>query len=102
MAKKYTDDPAFRRFKKQLFHGAMSRILSSLKTGMTVPQVLKCADGHFRHVVFGIGPYIADYPEQVLISGIVQNWCGRFVFVHTHLVFKNVSRLIYRQVYSIS
>ena len=95
MAKKYTDDPAFRRFKKQLFHGAMSRILSSLETGMTVPQVLKCADGHFRRVVFGIGPYIADYPEQVLISGIVQNWCGRFIFVHTHLVFKNVSRLIY-------
>ncbi|KIL00125.1 hypothetical protein PAXRUDRAFT_8417 [Paxillus rubicundulus Ve08.2h10] len=25
------------------------------------------------------GPYIADYPEQVLISGIVQNWCGRCI-----------------------
>ncbi|KAF9234302.1 hypothetical protein BU15DRAFT_90031 [Melanogaster broomeanus] len=78
-AKKYTNDPAFRHFKKQLFHGAMSRILSSLKTGMTVPQVMKCPDRHFRHVIFGIGPYIADYPEQVLISGIVQNWCGRCI-----------------------
>ncbi|KAI5995418.1 hypothetical protein EDD15DRAFT_2195444 [Pisolithus albus] len=75
-AKKYTDDPMFRRFKKQLFHTAMSRILSSLKAGMTVPQVMKCPDGHFRCAIFGIGPYIADYLEQVLISGIVQNWCG--------------------------
>ncbi|KAF8546044.1 hypothetical protein OG21DRAFT_1428003, partial [Imleria badia] len=27
-------------------------------------------------VIFGLGPYIADYPEQVLISCVVQNWCG--------------------------
>ncbi|KAI5980898.1 hypothetical protein EDD15DRAFT_2204812 [Pisolithus albus] len=78
-AKKYTDDPTFRRFKKQLFHAAMSRILSPLKSGMTVPRVMKCPDGHFRRAIFGIGPYIADYPEQVLVSGIVQNWCGRCV-----------------------
>ncbi|KIM58835.1 hypothetical protein SCLCIDRAFT_27705 [Scleroderma citrinum Foug A] len=77
--KKYMDDPAFRRFKKQLFHRAMSRILMSLKPGMTTPQVLQCPDWHFRHIIFGIGPYIADYPEQVLISGIVQNWCGRCI-----------------------
>ncbi|KAF8415957.1 hypothetical protein L210DRAFT_3616358 [Boletus edulis BED1] len=75
--KKYVDDPLFRRFKKQLFHAAMSKILSSLQPGMSTPQVMKCPDRHFRHVIFGIGPYIADYPEQVLISGIVQNWCGR-------------------------
>ncbi|KAI6032342.1 hypothetical protein BKA83DRAFT_4046649 [Pisolithus microcarpus] len=78
-AKKYTDDPTFRRFKKQLFHAAMSRILSPLKSGMTIPRVMKCPDGHFRRAIFGIGPYIADYPEQVLVSGIVQNWCGRCV-----------------------
>ena len=51
----------------------------SLKPGMTTPQVLQCPDRHFRHIIFEIGPYIADYPEQVLISGIVQNWCGRFL-----------------------
>ncbi|KAI5987021.1 hypothetical protein EDD15DRAFT_2372740 [Pisolithus albus] len=77
VAKKYTDNPMFRRFKKQLFHSAMTRIISSLKDGMTAPQLMKCPDRHFRRIVFGIGPYIADYPEQVLISGIVQNWCGR-------------------------
>jgi hypothetical protein len=76
-AKKYTDNPLFRRFKKQLFHAAMTRILASVKAGMTMPQLMKCPDRHFRRIIFGIGPYIADYPEQVLISGIVQNWCGR-------------------------
>ncbi|KAG0693579.1 hypothetical protein DFH29DRAFT_985457 [Suillus ampliporus] len=27
--------------------------------------------------VYGLGPYIADYPEQLLLSGVVQNWCPR-------------------------
>ncbi|KAI6100074.1 hypothetical protein EDD16DRAFT_1697264 [Pisolithus croceorrhizus] len=76
-AKKYTDDPAFQCFKKQLFHVAMSKILGSLKACMMVPWVMKCPDDHFHRVICGIGPYIADYLEQVLISGIVQNWCGR-------------------------
>ncbi|KAI6101179.1 hypothetical protein F5141DRAFT_1065946 [Pisolithus sp. B1] len=76
MAKKYTDDPMFRHFKKQLFHSAMTRIFSSLKDRMTTPQLMKCPNHHFCHVIFGISPYIADYPEQVLVSGILQNWCG--------------------------
>ncbi|KAF8263940.1 hypothetical protein EI94DRAFT_1703630 [Lactarius quietus] len=29
-----------------------------------MPKVMKCPDGHFCHVVFGLGPYIADYPEH--------------------------------------
>ena len=66
------DDPAFRKFKKQLFHAAMAKILCSLKPGMTMPQLMKCPDQHLRHVIFGLRPYIADYPEQVLMSGIVQ------------------------------
>ena len=49
---------------------------------MLTPQIMKCPDWHFQRVIFSIGPYIADYPEQVLISGIVQNWCGRFVFAY--------------------
>ncbi|KAI6003078.1 hypothetical protein EDD15DRAFT_2157546 [Pisolithus albus] len=85
VAKKYVDDPVFRRFKKQLFHAAMSRILASLKPGMTIPQVMKCPDRHFRRIIFGLGPYIADYPEQVLLSGIVQNWCGRCIAFPTDL-----------------
>jgi hypothetical protein len=30
-------------------------------------------------VIFGIGPYIADYPEQVLLTGIVSGWCPQYV-----------------------
>ncbi|KAF8205468.1 hypothetical protein K438DRAFT_1963910 [Mycena galopus ATCC 62051] len=42
---------------------------------MTTPEVVHCADGHFHRVIYGLGPYIADYPEQVWLSCIVQNWC---------------------------
>ena len=42
---------------------------------MTAPERVRCGDGHFRRVVFGLGPYIADYPEQALVSCIVQSWC---------------------------
>jgi hypothetical protein len=41
--------------------------------------VVRCPDGHYRRVVYGIGPYIADYPEQVWLACIVQNWCPKYV-----------------------
>ncbi|KIM52381.1 hypothetical protein SCLCIDRAFT_32667 [Scleroderma citrinum Foug A] len=31
--------------------------------------------GHFRCMVYGLGPYIVDYPEQVLLACVVQGWC---------------------------
>ena len=52
-------------------------MLESLQTGETRFEVFRCPDGHYRHVVWGIGPYIADYPEQVLLTCIVQGWCPR-------------------------
>ncbi|TEB28410.1 hypothetical protein FA13DRAFT_1711732 [Coprinellus micaceus] len=36
-----------------------------------------CPDGHLRRAVYSIGPVIADYPEQVWLSGIVQGWCPK-------------------------
>lgn len=42
---------------------------------MTTPEVAKCPDGHYRRVIYGLGPYIADYPEQVLAACVVQGWC---------------------------
>ncbi|EIW75164.1 hypothetical protein CONPUDRAFT_66110, partial [Coniophora puteana RWD-64-598 SS2] len=75
--KTFSADPKFRQFRRQLFHASLSTILQVLKPGMTQPQVLKFGDGYFRRVIFGIGPYIADYPEQVLLTGIVQGWCPR-------------------------
>lgn len=46
---------------------------------MSKPRVTLCADGQYRNVVYGLGPYIADYPEQALLACIVQNWCPKYV-----------------------
>lgn len=68
----------FRRFRRQLFHSSISAILQSLEPYMTTPDIVKCPDGHFRRAIYGIGPYIADYPEQVLVAGVVYGWCVRY------------------------
>jgi hypothetical protein len=83
------DADAFREFKRQIFHSSVAKILNTLKPAMTTPEVVRCFDGHFRRVIYGIGPYIADYPEQVIVSCVVQGWCPRHVFKrvpnsHTH------------------
>ncbi|KAJ7875741.1 hypothetical protein B0H14DRAFT_3436990 [Mycena olivaceomarginata] len=75
--REYAASTAFRKFRRQLFHASLARILEPLKPHMTVPRVARCADGHFRRVIYGIGPYIADYPEQALLTSIVQGWCPR-------------------------
>ena len=46
---------------------------------METPEIACCGDGHFRRLIFGIGPYIADYPEQALVTCIVQSWCPMYV-----------------------
>ncbi|EGO20205.1 hypothetical protein SERLADRAFT_411134 [Serpula lacrymans var. lacrymans S7.9] len=69
--KKYANDPKFCRFWRQLFHTSMSRILQGLKPGM--------------HVIYGIGPYIANYPEQALLACIVQGWCSRCIALPNNL-----------------
>lgn len=51
-----------------------------LKPWMTKARVTKCGDGHWRRVVYGIGPYIADYPEQCMLACVVSvsGWCPRY------------------------
>ncbi|KAJ6615330.1 hypothetical protein B0H10DRAFT_1916032 [Mycena sp. CBHHK59/15] len=71
------DSIEFRTFRRNLFHGSLRHILQSLKPGMTTPEVALFADGHYRRVIYGLGPYIADYPEQVLLACVVQGWCPR-------------------------
>lgn len=46
---------------------------------MTKPEVTKCPGGHFQHVIYTLRPYIADYPEQVLLTGIVGGWCPKYI-----------------------
>ncbi|KAJ7440651.1 hypothetical protein B0H11DRAFT_2292790 [Mycena galericulata] len=83
--RKYDNDPAFRKFKRQLYHASLAAILSTLKAGMTKPVVRRCPDGHFRRVIYDFGPFIADYPEQVMLAGIVQNWCAKCTALSTDL-----------------
>ncbi|KAJ6540708.1 hypothetical protein B0H19DRAFT_1313483 [Mycena capillaripes] len=59
--KKHRTKPAYQKFCRQMYHA----------------KVVRCSDGHWRRVIYGIGPYIADYPEQVWLAAVVQNWCPK-------------------------
>ncbi|KAI0064201.1 hypothetical protein BV25DRAFT_1914428 [Artomyces pyxidatus] len=71
------DTSAFRLFKKQLYHASIARILRPIEPYMTSPDVIRCPDRHYRRCIYEIGPFIADYPEQVMLAGIVQGWCPK-------------------------
>ena len=75
--KEDTNDAKFHKFRHQLLHSSLAKTLESLKPGMTTPEVVRCPDAHFRHAIYGIGPYIGDYPEQALLACIIQNWCPK-------------------------
>ncbi|OJA15179.1 hypothetical protein AZE42_13466 [Rhizopogon vesiculosus] len=75
--KQYAARDDFRKFRRQLFHSSLAKILETLKPGMSQPEVACFGDGHYRRVIYGLGPYIADYEEQVLLACIVRNWCPR-------------------------
>ena len=90
----YDDSVEFQKFRRQLFHSSLSVILSSLRPAMTTPEIVKCPDGRFRHAIYGLGPYIADYSEQVSLAGVVNNWCARYVIIiDPYTVFLNNSFL---------
>ncbi|KAI0028625.1 hypothetical protein K488DRAFT_80584 [Vararia minispora EC-137] len=64
------NDPEFRAFKKKLFHQGIATIFDSLKPSMTTPTVKHCPDSYYRRVIYDLGAYTADYPEQVYLTGI--------------------------------
>ena len=67
----YDESPAFRVFKRQLYHSSVAAILCALLPGMTAPVIRRCPDGHFCKVIYDLVAFIADYPKQVLLTGIV-------------------------------
>ena len=73
----YKDDPTFCKFQHQLLHSSLAKMLESLKLRMTTPKVVCCGDDHFCQAVYGLGPYIGDYPEQMALACVVQNWCPK-------------------------
>jgi hypothetical protein len=42
---------------------------------MSEPELVLFADGFYRWVIHEFGAYLADYPEQVLLTGVKTGWC---------------------------
>ncbi|KIK24091.1 hypothetical protein PISMIDRAFT_83424, partial [Pisolithus microcarpus 441] len=57
---------------------------------MAKPEVMLFGDGHYQHVIYGLGPYIADYEEQALLTCIVHNWCPQCLAYRSNLDNDNV------------
>lgn len=66
-------------FRRNLIHQSIRAILGSLRPYMEQPKLTFCGDRVWRKVIYGIGPYIANYPEQCLLSAVVQGWCAKYV-----------------------
>jgi hypothetical protein len=47
-------------------------------------DLVRCSDHYFRRAIYGLGPHIADYPEQSVAAGVVYGWC--FTSVHSTAV----------------
>ncbi|KAF8467007.1 hypothetical protein DFH94DRAFT_685991 [Russula ochroleuca] len=61
------------------------RSQKSVGPWMSKPRITRCGDGHLRRVIYGLGPYIADYPEQVLLACVVLGWCPKCTARPTNL-----------------
>ncbi|KAN0125682.1 hypothetical protein V8E52_000889 [Russula decolorans] len=75
--RKYDKETTFRNFKRQMYHDTIHAILNPIKAAMTTPVIRRCPDGHFRRVIYDLAAYIADYPEQIYLACVVQNWCPK-------------------------
>ena len=73
----FESDPEFCAFCHHLLHSSLAAVLETMKPAMSKPEVTLCADGHYQRAIYGIGPYIGDYPEQALLACIVQGWCPK-------------------------
>jgi hypothetical protein len=67
----------YREFCQRLFHTILTEIFSSLKKHMSEPELILFPDGFYRWVIHEFGAYLADYPEQVLLTGVKTGWCPR-------------------------
>jgi len=76
----YDESPAFRTFKRQLYYASVAAILCPLLPGMRAPVICRCPDRHFRSVIYNLVAFIADYPEQVMLTGIIQGWCPKWAW----------------------
>ena len=77
----FHDDATFYKFCHQLLHSSLVKILKMLKPGMMTPDITHFPDGHVRQVMYGLGPYIANYPEQALLACIMQGWYTKYILL---------------------
>ncbi|KAJ7138132.1 hypothetical protein C8R44DRAFT_828463 [Mycena epipterygia] len=76
-SKKHRTKPIYQKFCCQMYHTSLTLMYQPLKPFMDSPDIVCCPDGHWCHMIYGIGPYIADYPEQVWLTAVVQDWCPK-------------------------
>ena len=44
---------------------------------MTAPETVLFSDQYYRRIIYSLAAYITDYEEQVLLLGIMRNWCPK-------------------------
>jgi hypothetical protein len=79
-------DENFRDFRRRLFHGCLTVVNETVKPYMQRWDIVRCSNHHFRRAIYGLGPHIADYPEQSVAAGTVYGWCVTFVYSTTFAI----------------
>jgi hypothetical protein len=64
---------------------ALVGVLKRFGHTFEVPEVTECFDGLYRRVIYSLAAYIADYPEQILATCVVQGWCPKCLVYHGDL-----------------